>query len=238
MSTRQLLISTILFLLPATMTGQKVSPLAYYIDKEGTSVETTSINDGEAPLSVKFCANPEDMGSWTPSFEWHFKVARKNENNGKAKELFVRYEEDTEYTFMESGTYNIVLKTTLKDGINEDKLDSVDITIVIAESKLEFPNAFSPNGDGRNDIYRAKPEYKSIVSFRAIILNRWGQKLYEWDNPAGGWDGKFHGNDVKQGVYYVFVEAKGADGKEYKIKKDINLLRGYTEKGNSSIDNK
>jgi gliding motility-associated-like protein len=139
---------------------------------------------------------------------------------------------------MESGTYNIVLKTTLKDGINEDKLDSVDITIVIAESKLEFPNAFSPNGDGRNDIYRAKPEYKSIVSFRAIILNRWGQKLYEWDNPAGGWDGKFHGNDVKQGVYYVFVEAKGADGKEYKIKKDINLLRGYTEKGNSSIDNK
>lgn len=234
MNIRQLLISTVLTLLPVTMTGQKISPLAYYTDKEGTSVETTSINDGEAPLSVSFRANPEDMGTWTPSYEWHFKVTRKNENNGKPKELFVRYEENTDYTFMESGTYTIVLKTSLKDGINEDQLDSVEITVVISESKLEFPNAFSPNGDGKNDIYRAKPDYKSIVSFRAIILNRWGQKLYEWDNPAGGWDGKYHGNDVKQGVYFVLVEAKGADGKEYKIRKDINLLRGYIEKGNSS----
>ena len=234
MSTRQLLISTILFLLPATMTGQKVSPLAYYIDKEGTSVETTSINDGEAPLSVKFCANPEDMGNWTPSFEWHFKVARKNENNGKAKELFVRYEEDTEYTFMESGTYNIVLKTTLKDGINEDKLDSVDITIVIAESKLEFPNAFSPNGDGFNDTYKAKTGWKNIVKFRAIILNRWGQKLYEWNDPAGEWDGTYNGHDVKEGVYFVQVTAKGSDGREYNIRKDVNLIRGYTEGGSTS----
>lgn len=37
------------------------------------------------------------------------------------------------------------------------------------------------------------------------------------------------GKDVAQGVYFVLVKAKGADGKEYNIKRDVNLLRGYTE---------
>ena len=72
------------------------------------------------------------------------------------------------------------------------------------------------------------------ISFRAIILNRWGQKLYEWNDPAGGWDGKHNGHDVKDGVYFVQVIAKGADGRDYHIRKDVNLLRGYTEGGNSS----
>ena len=44
-----------------------------------------------------------------------------------------------------------------------------------------------------------------------------------------GWDGKYKGNPVKEGVYYVLVKAKGADGREYNIKKDINLLRDYID---------
>ena len=44
-----------------------------------------------------------------------------------------------------------------------------------------------------------------------------------------GWDGKHNGNPVKEGVYYVLVKAKGSDGREYNIRKDVNLLRGYTE---------
>ena len=103
------------------------------------------------------------------------------------------------------------------------------ITISISESKLEMPNAFSPNGDGINDIYKAKAGYQSLVEFHAYIFNRWGQKLYEWDNPANGWDGTYKGKDVKQGVYFVLVKAKGADGRIFNIKKDVNLLRGYTE---------
>lgn len=68
------------------------------------------------------------------------------------------------------------------------------------------------------------------IKFEAVIFNRWGQKLYSWTDPAGGWDGKFNGKDVKQGVYYVMVKAVGADGKKYNIKRDVNLLRGFTER--------
>lgn len=56
-----------------------------------------------------------------------------------------------------------------------------------------------------------------------------GQKLYSWTDPAGGWDGTFNGKAVADGVYFVNVKAKGADGRVYHIRRDVNLLRGYTE---------
>ncbi len=76
---------------------------------------------------------------------------------------------------------------------------------------------------------RLKKGFKSIVEFRAIIFNRWGQKLFEWTDPNEGWDGTFNGKPVAQGVYFVNVKAKGADGRKFHIKKDVNLLRGYNE---------
>lgn len=198
-----------------------VKPTATYVDENGTTVEVTSIDDGEAPLEVTFRANPSDMGSHTPAYEWHFS------KQGESGELFVRYEEDTFYRFVESGTFNVTLVTTLTD--TGEQVDSTTIVVAIAESKLEFPNAFSPNGDGINDTYKAKKGYRSIVEFHAYIFNRWGQKLCEWTDPADGWDGTYKGRDVKDGVYYVLVNAKGADGHEYHIRKDVNLLRGYIE---------
>ena len=63
-------------------------------------------------------------------------------------------------------------------------------------STLVFPNAFSPNnGDDLNDVFKAK-EYRSIIEFHAYIFNRWGQKLYDWTDPDGGWDGTYNGKDV------------------------------------------
>lgn len=139
--------------------------------------------------------------------------------------LLVRYEENTDYTFTKAGTTLVYLYEIL-DG-DTTRYDAINISI--SESSLQMPNAFTPNGDGINDVYRAKPGYKSIVEFRAIIFNRWGQKLYEWTDPAGGWDGKYKGKDVAQGTYFVNVTAKGADGKVFNIKRDVNLLRGYSQ---------
>ena len=92
-----------------------------------------------------------------------------------------------------------------------------------------MPNAFSPNGDDKNPTYKPKV-HQSIVEFHATIYNRWGQALYSWDNVNDqGWDGTYHGKPVAQGTYFVEVHARGADGIEYKIRRDVNLLRGFTE---------
>ncbi len=88
-----------------------------------------------------------------------------------------------------------------------------------------MPNTFTPNGDGHNDIFKAK-EYRNLSEFHAYIFNRWGQKLYEWTDPAEGWDGTYHGSEVKTGVYFVLVKARGTDDVIYNIRKDVNLLRG------------
>lgn len=199
-----------------------VTPTMTYVDDKGNTLEVKSIDDGEAPLEVTFNANPVNMGSHTPAYEWHFR------REGQSSDMMVRYEENTTYQFMESGTYSISLVTTLTD--TGKILDSDSLKVTISESKLEMPNAFSPNDDQKNDIYRAKKDkYKSIVEFHAYIFNRWGQKLFEWTDITQGWDGTYHGSPVKEGVYFVLVNAKGADGREYHIRKDVNLLRGYSE---------
>ena len=120
----------------------------------------------------------------------------------------------------------ISLSAQAQEVADNDSVAS-DSTVVLT-SQLIMPNAFSPNNDRINDIYKVK-EYQNIVEFRATIFNRWGQKLYEWTNIEGGWDGTYRGQDVKQGTYFVLVKARGADGETYTIRTDVNLLRGYTE---------
>lgn len=217
-----------LFLMPVCLFGQKTTPTVSYT-ADGELIEASSIEEAQAPLDATFKANPEDMDGHTVAYEWHF---RKREEGKGVQELFVRYEEDTQYTFNESGHYEVTLKYFID---NDDVAwDSTTISIFIADSWLEFPNAFSPNGDGYNDIFQAKKGYKSIVDFNAYIINRWGQKLFEWTDPADGWDGKYKGKDVSDGVYFLLVKARGGDGKEYNIRKDVNLLRKHLEGGNSS----
>ena len=227
MRTRQIITVLVALLMPMGVTAQndtpEVSPTATYTDSEGNPAESDKDSptvDGQAPLFVNFYANPSGMDGYIPSYEWHFRLANEE------KDFMVRYEENTDYTFTTAGTTLVTLKVTLNNG--EEELDSVVFTVTISESKLSFPNAFSPNGDENNEIFKAK-EYQSLVEFHAYIFNRWGQKLYEWTDPAEGWDGTYKGKPVKDGVYFLLCKAKGADGREYNIRKDVNLLRGFLE---------
>ena len=113
--------------------------------------------------------------------------------------------------------------------IEEEEGEQQEITTA---SKLSFPNAFSPNGDGKNDKFIAK-ECQNITEFHAYIFNRWGQKLFDWTDTAEGWDGTYNGTPVKEGVYFLLCKAKGSDGTTYNIRKDVNLLRGYFEGGSN-----
>ena len=227
MRIRQFIPALVALLMPMAATAQNdypnVSPTATYTDEEGNSATADEENPtiaGQAPLSVNFYANPSGMSGYTPNYEWHFRQM------GELKDFMVRYEENTEYTFNNAGTTQIILRTTFNNG--EMELDSIVFSVTVSESKLVFPNAFSPNGDDDNPIFKAK-EYQSIIEFHAYIFNRWGQKLFEWTDPAEGWDGTYKGKDVKDGVYFLLCRAKGADGREYNIRKDVNLLRGFLE---------
>ena len=206
-----------------------IAPSVTYTTSDGETNNDENFS-GSAPIKATFMANPTDDSGWTSHFEW--RVYHDNDT----VPYIIRYEENMDLEFNQSGLHRIVLHAKFtKDGetIEADNEDS-PFTLTISESFLQMPNAFSPNGDGINDIYKAKDGYQSLTEFHAYIFNRWGQKLYEWNDPAGGWDGTYKGKPVKDGVYFCLVKAKGADGKTYNIKKDVNLLRGYTESGSIS----
>ena len=230
--------SRLLILLALALTSsmvlkaQSVNPSASYTDASGEQ-QTIAPGDsysGSAPLQVHFQADATTE-DYTGYYEWRF-----YQEGQQDKPYLIRYEQETDYTFTSAGSHRVQLYAKFTKGNDIVEFGEEDISpfaISISESKLEFPNAFSPNGDGINDIYKAKSGYQSIVEFDAYIFNRWGVKLYEWHDPAGGWDGKYKGKDVAQGVYYCLVKAKGADGRIFNFKKDVNLLRGYTESSSS-----
>lgn len=172
---------------------------------------------GAAPLEFRFAANPASATA-NLRFEWQFAHDAKFDN------LFLtRFDEETSYTFTQTGTHYIRVLCTNVD--TEAVFESDAFVVQVTESTLKVPNAFSPNGDGVNDVF--KVEHSSLVRFNATVFNRWGQELYRWSlaNIDEGWDGTAHGKQVKEGVYFIVVEAEGADGVIYKHKGDINILR-------------
>lgn len=224
---KNLLPLLLFWLLPACVFAQNAYPSAMptmtITAADGQESEETEY-EGSAPINAVFCAHPENVGSYTPYYEWRFF------RQGEEKPFLTRYEEETTYVFKESGAFLIELYISFVEGTDtiEYEIDS-PFMINISESKLEVPNAFTPNGDGVNDVFKVKEGYQSIVSFEASVFNRWGKKLYSWKDLEGGWYGKSGGSNVPDGAYYLVIKAKGADGRNYDIKKTINLLRGYTE---------
>lgn len=207
-------------------------PTALLIDKDGVQIELAEGEnyEGEAPLDVQFRSNATEAEGYSMVCTWTFM------RDDKTEPILVRYDTDVDYEFREAGLYSVILQVAYTSRENPELViewERDPFVISISESSLKVPNAFSPNGDGINDFFNVY-DVKSIVKFNGAIYNRWGQQLYTWGiDDIGcegcGWDGTYKGADVKDGVYFVVINARGADGIVYEIKSDVNLLRGFSE---------
>nr|MCS3813874.1 gliding motility-associated-like protein [Mucilaginibacter sp. X4EP1] len=88
---------------------------------------------------------------------------------------------------------------------------------------IYVPNAFTPNGDGNNDIVYVHSE--SIRSLKFYIYDQWGELLYTSTSQQSGWDGSYRGKKEPVGVYVYYLEAIMNDGKQINKKGTITLLR-------------
>lgn len=128
---------------------------------------------------------------------------------------------DVTRTFDEQGSTYARFVAANADGDCEHYGETYQV--FIGDSALECPNVFSPGASpGVNDEW--KVSYKSIVEFECHIFNRYGTKMCAFRDPAKGWDGKYGGKLVPAGVYYYVINAKGADGRVYKLSGDINII--------------
>jgi len=98
--------------------------------------------------------------------------------------------------------------------------------------EVYFPTAFTPNGDGKNDIFRmltvnkdknAQTKAHTITAFR--VVNRWGQTVFETGDETTGWDGSFNGKPADMGTYFFYVKYKCADGNFYEERGEVTLVR-------------
>lgn len=92
--------------------------------------------------------------------------------------------------------------------------------------KVAFPNAFTPNGDGTNDVFEMVV-YKGVAYISQMrIFNRWGQKVYESTEPDAVWDGMVDGKEAPVDVYVYFVWwRRGDDALQVQATGEISLLR-------------
>lgn len=90
-------------------------------------------------------------------------------------------------------------------------------------SRIFIPNAFSPNDDRLNDGFRPFCVY--IRQYHLTIYNRWGQKVFESNNPYDAWDGTYEGEQSENGVYVYILEALGADLQKYNLSGSFHLVR-------------
>ena len=106
-------------------------------------------------------------------------------------------------------------------------LDSAYVTITVDSTSHEgIPGAFSPNGDGLNDVWHPVGlKYQKLVEYR--IFNRWGQQVFYSNDINKGWDGTFNGVPQDIGVYYyvIIIANPGSEGGNIIYKGDLTLLR-------------
>ncbi len=67
------------------------------------------------------------------------------------------------------------------------------------------PNAFTPNGDGLNDVFKVIPRYDYVRDFVLQVYNRWGGLVYEGSGSDAAWDGTYKGEPVEQGTFIYVI---------------------------------
>lgn len=115
------------------------------------------------------------------------------------------------------GTYIVQLHNECGFGADTINVDVKDCTIF-------FPNAFSPNGDGKNDLAKIIGNLFDVTDCEMTIFNRWGERVFYTTNKNDGWDGNFKGEPQSTGTYYYIVKYK-THGESYEMKGDIVLVR-------------
>ncbi len=97
--------------------------------------------------------------------------------------------------------------------------------VIEPDFTLYFPNAFSPNGDGLNEVFAPKGSY--VKNFEMYIYDRWGMKLFHTNEIDKGWDGRPEGaNTLCQEDTYVYIAtAEDERGNMHQYTGNINLIK-------------
>lgn len=123
--------------------------------------------------------------------------------------------------FTTAGTYTYTL--SVQNALGCTANDQVVVTVVPYCIKVK--NAFTPNGDGNNDLWQVYDDYGCLKNVTVHVFNRYGNKVYETRDYRNNWDGRYGGKSLPDGTYYAVIDFTLVTGRVVQIKTDLTILR-------------
>lgn len=195
-----------------------------FLDVNGcTNATTYTINAYKPPVAdfVYLPAKPVEMldqvifsdmsgGEENTQWNWYFVSNTGYKSNSKS----------ANYVFDHAGKYRVAMVVTNKWGCADTIVKLVEVD---PDFSLYVPDVFTPNEDGRNDIFQ--PKGRGIVKYDLRIYDRWGERLFQTNDFPTGWDGTFNGKKCKSEVYVWEIVASDAYGKVKELSGHVTLYR-------------
>jgi len=189
----------------------------------------------EAPLEVKFVNESENAD--VDKYEWFLykeksQIEQEGAAGGKIDSIMeMIYLQNPVYTYENSGRYKVKLVAAKQSpGFTCRDTFYLKDYIVIDTSLVKIAPAFTPNGDGINDLLVIQT--RSLESLDFQVFNRWGRIVHRFsrsgyipeDSQLAAWDGKVNNKLATPGVYFYVVDAQGRDGKRRRKKGFVQMI--------------
>lgn len=157
---------------------------------------------------VSFTDQSRDASGW----QWTF---------GDESIAFVK---NPVYMFRDTGLYSVTQIVFHENGCTDTATALLD---VVPEVRYFLPNAFTPNFDANNDVYRGVGVFPGIQEFEMSIWARWGERVFYTNDPLQGWNGRKNntGEDLPMGVYVCVVKFRDPRNNLLEIKEFATLIR-------------
>ncbi len=151
-------------------------------------------SSGHPSLTIVF----DNLSTNATEYVWDFGNGQINSTSTNASQTVI---------YNEPGTYIVLL--TASNGICDDTWTTFITVIPMDPLEVYVPNVFSPNSDDANDFYFIST--KNAKTLEAVMIDRWGLVMAEFDNITDKWDGKVKGKDAVEGTYFVKYTVTGLD---------------------------
>ena len=104
--------------------------------------------------------------------------------------------------------------------------DTITVTVLNADcssKSIYMPNAFSPNGDGINDVFMVRSSI--LKNMHLEIYDRWGNRVFETNNLNEGWNGTYKGQQAAEDAYGYYFSGECLQGNKITLKGNVTLLK-------------
>ncbi len=132
----------------------------------------------------------------------------------------VSYSNDTVFTYSTAGTYEVILITSNALGCTDTLIKKVYIG---AKYPAFVPTTFTPNEDGKNDIFRVRGEQITLQEMK--IYDQWGTLIYTTDSALPQWDGRVNGKVVPNGTYVYRIVILDADNISKEMTGPVTVIK-------------